>query len=79
MDHLSDAISYLETDALKHIVHLKMIDAYAGQSALNYERLGRLVRESALPALTVDISDNSVPCAVEKIADWLEQTGGLYV
>jgi hypothetical protein len=29
--------------------------------------------------LTVDISDNSVPRAVEKIADWLEQTGGLYM
>jgi hypothetical protein len=39
----------------------------------------RLVSESRLPALEVDISDNSVPIAVEKIADWLEQTGGLYM
>ena len=43
------------------------------------ELMGRLVGESALPTLTVDISDNSVPSAVEKIADWLEQTGGLYM
>jgi uncharacterized membrane protein len=26
-----------------------------------------------------DISDNDVPNAVEKIADWMEQTGGLYM
>jgi hypothetical protein len=26
----------------------------------------------------VDISDNDVPAVVEKIADWLEITGGLY-
>jgi hypothetical protein len=38
----------------------------------------RLVGESCLPALEVDISDNDVPGAVEKIADWLEQSGGLY-
>jgi hypothetical protein len=43
------------------------------------ELMGRLVGESALPALTVDISGNSVPRAVGKIADWLEQTGGLYM
>jgi hypothetical protein len=27
--------------------------------------------------LTVDVSDNSVANAAEKIADWMEQTGGL--
>jgi len=43
------------------------------------ELMGRLIGESALPTLTVDISDNSVPNAVEKIAGWLEQTGGLYM
>ena len=43
------------------------------------ELMGRLVGESILPTLTLDISDNSVPGAVEKIADWLEQTGGLYM
>jgi hypothetical protein len=35
--------------------------------------------ESALPTLAVDISDNDVRKAVESMADWLEQTGGLYV
>jgi hypothetical protein len=39
----------------------------------------QLIGESTLPTLTVDISDNDVPNAVEKIADWLEQTGGLYM
>jgi len=38
----------------------------------------RLVGESSLPVLEVDVSDNNVPAAVEKIAGWLEATGGLY-
>ena len=43
------------------------------------ELMARLVGESTLPTLTVDISDNHVPGAVEKIAGWMEQTGGLYM
>ena len=43
------------------------------------ELMRKLISESTLPALTLDISDNNVPDAVEKIADWLEQTGGLYM
>lgn len=39
----------------------------------------RLVAQSALPKLEVDISDNDIPAAVEKIADWMEATGGLYL
>jgi hypothetical protein len=39
----------------------------------------RLVDESTLPKLELDISDNNIPAAVEKIADWMEQTGGLYM
>jgi hypothetical protein len=39
----------------------------------------RLVGESALPRFELDISDNDIPAAVEKIADWMEQTGGLYM
>jgi len=35
------------------------------------------VAESALPSLILDISDDDVPVAVERIADWLEGTGGL--
>jgi hypothetical protein len=38
----------------------------------------RLVGESILPTLELDISDNNIPTAVEKIADWMEATGGLY-
>jgi hypothetical protein len=37
------------------------------------------VAESALPRLELDISDSDNPRAVEKIADWLEATGGLYL
>lgn len=40
--------------------------------------MDRLVAESCLPVLKLDISDNDVPAAVETIADWLEATGGLY-
>jgi hypothetical protein len=39
----------------------------------------RLVAESTLPTLELDISDNDIPAAVEKIADWMEATGGLYL
>lgn len=39
----------------------------------------RLVVESTLPKLEVDISDNDISTAVEKIADWMEATGGLYL
>jgi hypothetical protein len=43
------------------------------------ELMRRLVSESILPTLEVDLSDNDVPGAVERIADWLEQTGGLWL
>ena len=42
------------------------------------ELMRRLVGESILPALTLDISDNDIHSAVENIADWLESTGGLW-
>ena len=32
-----------------------------------------------LPRLELDISDNDIPRAVEKIADWMESTGGLWM
>jgi hypothetical protein len=38
-----------------------------------------LVSESALPKLELDISDNDIPRAVENIADWMEQSGALYM
>jgi len=39
----------------------------------------RLAGESRLPRLELDISDNDIPQTVEKIADWLEATGGLWM
>jgi len=42
------------------------------------ELMQKLIRTSILPVLRLDISDNNIMQAVEKIADWLEQTGGLY-
>ena len=43
------------------------------------ELMRRLARESILPRLELDISDNDLDSAVTKIADWLESTGGLYM
>lgn len=43
------------------------------------ELLRDLIAKSTLPALTVDISDDNISKAVDTIADWLEQTGGLYM
>jgi hypothetical protein len=43
------------------------------------ELMQRLVAESRLPRLELDISDNDIAGAVEKIADWLEATGGLWM
>jgi hypothetical protein len=39
----------------------------------------RLIAESTLPKIEIDISDNDVPRAVGQIADWMESTGGLYL
>ena len=38
----------------------------------------RLVGESILPTLELDISDNDVHKASDRIADWLAKTGGLW-
>ena len=43
------------------------------------ELMQRLISESLLPQLELDISDNDIPCAVESIADWMESTGGLWM
>lgn len=43
------------------------------------ELFRRLASESCLPTLTLDISDNNVPRAVEAIADWMTATGGLWM
>jgi hypothetical protein len=38
----------------------------------------RLVAESSLPTLELDVSDNDILGAADRIADWLEGTGGLW-
>jgi hypothetical protein len=43
------------------------------------ELMRELIGRSILPALTLDVSDNDIPRAVERIADWMENTGGLYM
>jgi len=42
------------------------------------ELLHKLVGESILPTLALDISDDDIPAAADRIADWLEETGGLW-
>jgi hypothetical protein len=37
-----------------------------------------LIDASALPSVTIDVSDDDVGGAADRIADWLERTGGLY-
>ena len=43
------------------------------------ELMRELITKSILPSLTLDISDNNITAAVEKVADWLEETNGLYM
>ena len=43
------------------------------------QRMSELVEKSRLPVLRLDLSDDDVPGAVERVADWLEATGGLYM
>ncbi len=43
------------------------------------ELMRSLVSRSLLPCLTLDVSDNNIPGAVERVADWMEASGGLYM
>ena len=43
------------------------------------ELMCELIAKSMLPSLVLDLSDNNIPAAVERVADWLEQSGGLYM
>jgi hypothetical protein len=43
------------------------------------ELIRKLAAESLLPRLELDVSDNDIPRAVERIADWMESTGGLWM
>ena len=38
----------------------------------------KLISQSILPVLEVDVSDNNVGNAANKIAGWMKETGGLY-
>jgi len=40
--------------------------------------MGQLVEESILPTLELDISDGDVARAADRIADWMQDTGGLW-
>jgi hypothetical protein len=42
------------------------------------QAMRRLVGESSLPTLELDVSDNDILGAADRIADWLEGTGGLW-
>jgi len=46
--------------------------------AREQELIRRLASESVLPRLEVDISDDDVAAATDRIATWMEQTGGLW-
>ena len=43
------------------------------------ENIRRLAADSILPVFEVDVSDDDVEWAADQVADWLEQTGGLYM
>jgi hypothetical protein len=43
------------------------------------EAFREAVRGSILPVLELDVSDGDVGRAADRVADWLEQTGGLYL
>lgn len=42
------------------------------------EIMEQLIHESILPVLELDISDNNLPHAANRVADWLEGNGGLW-
>jgi len=43
------------------------------------EMMRDLISKSMLPSLPLDISGNNILAAVERVADWLEESGGLYM
>jgi len=42
------------------------------------DEMRAIIRESSLPWLEIDVSDDDVASACERIADWMESTHGLY-
>jgi len=49
------------------------LDVFVREQAL----LRELASTSVLPVLDLDVSDDDVPSAADRVADWLEVTGGL--
>ena len=43
------------------------------------ELIRRLVKASSLPTLELDVSDGDVSRAADRIADWMEETGALWM
>lgn len=43
------------------------------------ELMRGLIADSILPMMELDISDSNVPRAADRVADWLEKSGGLYM
>lgn len=43
------------------------------------EDFREVVRDTVLPVLELDVSDGDVARSADRVADWLEQTGGLYL
>lgn len=43
------------------------------------ELISELVEKSLLPAVRIDISDNNIKKAADTVADWMENTGGLWM
>jgi hypothetical protein len=50
------------------------LDRLVAEQAL----LRRLADESRLPVREIDVSDDDIPAACDRIADWLESDGGLW-
>lgn len=48
-----------------------------GAFAAEQDLMRRLIGASRLPTLSVDISDNDIRAAVERIAVWTDTSGGL--
>jgi GNAT superfamily N-acetyltransferase len=62
MNHIQNAALYLKTDVLKHIVHLKMIEAYAEHMTCRYERRGAQAGALLLiPTLVIPFDAKTYP------------------
>lgn len=47
-----------------------------GAFVAEQQALAEAVRVSLLPGLTVDVSDDDIGAASDRVADWLQVTGG---